>query len=69
MSQARFVPVPGWFDPARATVDEVKVLQQSALQQIDQDRLMVAPDCGLGFFSAGQAEAKLWVMCEAVVRV
>ena len=51
------------------TVDEVEARLLSALQHIDRDRLVVAPDCGLGFFSAAQAEAKLQVMCEAAARV
>lgn len=51
------------------TVDEIEIRLRDALTHIDRDRLVVAPDCGLGFFSAEQAEAKLRVMCEAAARV
>lgn len=47
------------------TVDEVVARLQSVLTHIDRDRLVVAPDCGLGLLPAGLAEAKLRVMCEA----
>ncbi len=47
------------------SVDEVVARLQSALTHIDRDRLVVAPDCGLGLLSAELAEAKLRVMCEA----
>jgi methionine synthase II (cobalamin-independent) len=47
------------------SVDEVAARLQSALQHIDRDRLVVAPDCGLGLLPADLAEAKLKVMCQA----
>jgi methionine synthase II (cobalamin-independent) len=47
------------------SVDEVVARLQSALTHIDRDRLVVAPDCGLGLLPADLAEAKLRVMCEA----
>jgi methionine synthase II (cobalamin-independent) len=47
------------------TVDEIVARLKAALEHIDRDRLVVAPDCGLGFLSAELAEAKLSVMCEA----
>jgi len=47
------------------SVDEVVARLQSALEHIDRDRLVVAPDCGLGLLPADLAEAKLRVMCEA----
>jgi 5-methyltetrahydropteroyltriglutamate--homocysteine methyltransferase len=46
-------------------VDEVVARLQSVLTHIDRDRLVVAPDCGLGLLPADLAEAKLRVMCEA----
>ncbi len=46
-------------------VDEVVTRLQAALQHIDRDRLVVAPDCGLGLLPADLAEAKLAVMCRA----
>jgi 5-methyltetrahydropteroyltriglutamate--homocysteine methyltransferase len=47
------------------TVDEVVARLRMALERIDRDRLVVAPDCGLGLLPAELAEAKLRVMCEA----
>ena len=36
-----------------------------ALKHIDENRLIIAPDCGLGLLSAEIAEEKLKVMCKA----
>lgn len=47
------------------TVDEVVARLRLALEHIDRDRLVVAPDCGLGLLSAHLAEEKLSVMCQA----
>ncbi len=47
------------------TVDEVVARLRLALNHIDRDRLVVAPDCGLGLLPADLAEAKLRVMCAA----
>ena len=47
------------------SVDEVVARLQSVLTHIDRDRLVVAPDCGLGLLPADLAEAKLRVMCAA----
>ncbi len=51
------------------TVDEVEARLREVLTHIDRDRLVVAPDCGLGLLSAELAEAKLAVMCQAAARV
>lgn len=51
------------------TVDEVVLRLKSALEHIDRDRLVIAPDCGLGFFTAEMAEEKLRVMCRAAALV
>lgn len=51
------------------TTDAIETRLRSALKHIDRDRLVVAPDCGLGLLSAELAEAKLTVMCEAAARV
>ncbi len=51
------------------TVEEVAARLQGALQHIDRDRLVVAPDCGLGLLTPELAEAKLKVMCAAAARV
>ena len=37
----------------------------AALRHIDKDRLVVAPDCGLGFLPRHLAKAKLAAMCAA----
>ena len=47
------------------SVEEVHARLQSVLQHIDRDRLVVAPDCGLGLLPPDLAEAKLQVMCDA----
>ncbi|MGB2307750.1 MAG: hypothetical protein ACPH3E_00660 [Paracoccaceae bacterium] len=36
---------------------------------IDRDRLVVAPDCGLGLLSPKLAEDKLRVMCQAAALI
>ena len=41
----------------------------SALLHIDRERLVIAPDCGLGLLTPDLAESKLRVMCSAVKRV
>ncbi|MBT6727563.1 MAG: hypothetical protein HOA75_12540 [Deltaproteobacteria bacterium] len=39
-----------------------------ALEHIDRDRPVIAPDCGLGFLSEELATAKLGVMCQAAAQ-
>lgn len=51
------------------TVEEVVERLQQALKHIDGDRLIVAPDCGLGFLGRDLAMDKLKVMCEAAAAV
>ena len=51
------------------TVDEVAQRLSHVLEHIDRDRLIVAPDCGLGMLPADLAEAKLRVMCDAAAQV
>lgn len=50
------------------TVDQIEARLNEVLNHIDRDRLVVAPDCGLGFLSPELAEAKLTVMCQAAAR-
>ena len=50
---------------ALETVEEVVERLSAALNHIDRDRLVVAPDCGLGLLPAQLAEDKLRAMCEA----
>jgi 5-methyltetrahydropteroyltriglutamate--homocysteine methyltransferase len=47
------------------TVEEIIERLKAALEYIDRDRLVVAPDCGLGLLPAELAENKLKIMCEA----
>ena len=54
---------------ALETVEEVVERLSAALNHIDRDRLVVAPDCGLGLLSAQLAEEKLRVMCQAAAIV
>jgi len=48
------------------TVEEVTNRLRKALQHIDQERLIAAPDCGLGFLNRELAKQKLKVLTEAV---
>ena len=47
------------------TVDEVRDRLAKALRHIDRERLVAAPDCGLGYLGRDLATAKLRVLCEA----
>ena len=51
------------------TVEEVAGRLRAALGHIDRDRLVVAPDCGLGMLTRELAVEKLRVMCEAAAAV
>ena len=51
------------------TVEEVRERLQAAINHIDRDRLVVAPDCGLGLLSPKLAEDKLRVMCQAAALI
>jgi len=62
----------GLVDVANSQVEPVEQLRarlQEALQHIDADRLIVAPDCGWGLFSKsehrGNVNKKLANMCQA----
>ncbi len=47
-------------------VDEVRDRLRSALDHIDAERLIAAPDCGLGLLPRDVAMDKLHIMCDAV---
>jgi 5-methyltetrahydropteroyltriglutamate--homocysteine methyltransferase len=47
------------------SVDQIRERLQGALNHIDTDRLIAAPDCGLGFLGRDLARQKLKIMCEA----
>jgi len=46
-------------------VDEVRDRLRQALHHIDPDRLIAAPDCGLGLLGRDLTRAKLKVLAEA----
>ncbi len=46
-------------------IEEIRERLQQALQHIDADRLIAAPDCGLGLLGRERSIAKLKNMCEA----
>ncbi len=48
--------------------EEIVARIRSALGHIDRDRLVVAPDCGLGLLTPDLAVAKLSAMCRAAAR-
>jgi len=47
------------------SVDEIRQRLLMALAHIDADRLIAAPDCGLGLLGRELAMAKLKNLCEA----
>ncbi len=47
------------------TIEEIASRLQEAVEHIDHERLIAAPDCGLGMLSHEQVEAKLKNMVEA----
>jgi 5-methyltetrahydropteroyltriglutamate--homocysteine methyltransferase len=51
------------------TVDEIRQRLLQALDHIDADRLIAAPDCGLALLGRGLAMAKLRNMSEAAKSV
>lgn len=51
------------------SIDEIAERLASALQHIDAERLIAAPDCGLGLLGRDLARAKLANMCEAARRI
>jgi len=51
------------------TVDQIRERLCAALNHIDPDRLIAAPDCGLGMLTRDQARAKLTNMCVAASKV
>jgi 5-methyltetrahydropteroyltriglutamate--homocysteine methyltransferase len=50
------------------SADEIAERVAAALEHIDRERLMLAPDCGLGLLGRDLARAKLASMCEAARR-
>jgi 5-methyltetrahydropteroyltriglutamate--homocysteine methyltransferase len=57
---------------AKSEVETVETIRQrllAALEHIDKERFMVAPDCGLGLLGRELALAKLTNMCKAAASV
>ncbi|MGI9464563.1 MAG: hypothetical protein ACR2OM_11515, partial [Aestuariivirgaceae bacterium] len=62
----------GCFDISISRVesaDEIEAQLRQALQHIDADRLIAAPDCGLGLLDRQLAVAKMNSLCEAAQRI
>ena len=51
------------------TVDEMEARLKSALMHIDRERLIAAPDCGLGLLPRRIAMAKMTNLCVAAARI
>lgn len=51
------------------TVDEIVKRMYEVLKVIPADRLIAAPDCGLGFLGRSLTEKKLTVLCEAANQI
>ena len=48
------------------SVEEVQERIREVLEHIDEERLIAAPDCGLGFFDRNQAKQKMQILSKAV---
>ena len=62
----------GCFDISKSRVeteDEIEARLKSALNHIDRERLIAAPDCGLGLLPRSIAVAKMTNLCVAAGRV
>ncbi len=51
------------------TTEQIVVRLEEALEHIDKDRLIAAPDCGLGLLGRDLTVAKLRNMCEATEKL
>ena len=52
-----------------ATVDEMEARPKSAVEHIDRERLIAAPDCELGLLPRDIAVAKMTNLCVAAARI
>ena len=50
----------------KETIQEIQSRVNDALKHIDSDRMIAAPDCGLGHLPRDLAKTKLHTMVEAV---
>ncbi len=51
------------------SVDEIRARLEAALEHIDPDRLIAAPDCGLGLLGRELSMQKLHNMCQAAASI
>jgi len=51
------------------SADEIEAQLRAALAHIDADRLIAAPDCGLGLLTREMAVQKMTNLCVAAGRV
>ena len=51
------------------TVDHIRQRLTRAIEHIDPERLIAAPDCGLGLLGRDLARAKLKNLCQAAASV
>lgn len=51
------------------TADEIEARLRQALEHIDKERLIAAPDCGLGLLTREMATNKLRNLCEGAARI
>ena len=64
--------IVGFVDVAMSkieTVEEITKRMNFVLQALPPDRLIAAPDCGLGFLGSDLTTAKLTALCEAAQKV
>jgi len=50
-------------------VEQIAARMREVLTVLPRDRLIAAPDCGLGYLSLEQARTKLGNMCKAAAMV
>ena len=61
--------IMGLIDVAKSRMESVEEVQErirEVLEHIDEERLIAAPDCGLGFFDRNQAKQKMQILSKAV---
>ena len=61
--------IMGLIDVAKSRMESVEEIQKrirEVLEHIDEERLIAAPDCGLGFFDRNQAKQKMQILSKAV---
>ena len=62
------IAIVGFVDIAVSEIEAIKAIaarMREVLSVLPPERLIAAPDCGLGFLSLAQARTKLGNMCKA----